>query len=459
MTGVPSNADGRSIYSLRRTRVGRRPETTAVRIRNLYDQTMRIVFTSCLLLLTVSSAYALDEHAERFVRLALEVGEYDPDYVDAYLGPEEWSTAAKENLQSEEELAESVAQLLRDLHAYSPDGTESATRHRALLRNVRAMDARIRMVLGESFSFAEEARLLYDLVLPDFNFSEFDRILQEIEKLIPGEGDLADRVDAFRTGLEIPDEARNAVVDLAIQECRRRTYEYVSLPASERFTLEYVTDQSWSGYNWYQGKNESLMQINTDFPMRISSAISLGCHEGYPGHHVWNILVENRLLSGNGWIEYSIFPLYSPVALIAEGSANYGIDLAFPGDDKVEYERDTLFPLAGLDPEQAATMEELRLLMRRLGRARVATAQLYLDGAISREEAIEQLREYGLQSRERAEQGARFIEQYRSYVVNYSLGQDIVRAYIENQGDDLQSRWEAFERMLTDLYSASEMID
>ena len=93
--------------------------------------------------------------------------------------------------------------------------------------------------------------------------------------------------------------------------------------------------------------------------------------------------------------------------------------------------------------------------MERLGRA--ATAQLYVDGLISRKEAIEQRRKYSLTSRDRAEQSVRFIEQYRSYVLNYNLGKDIVTEYIEKQGDDQRSRWEAFERMLTELSSASEM--
>ena len=110
-----------------------------------------------------------------------------------------------------------------------------------------------------------------------------------------------------------------------------------------------------------------------------------------------------------------------------------------------------------LDPEKATIVDRLNKLTVRLGHAATATAQLYLDGEISREEAIEQRRKYGLTSRARAEQAVRFIDQYRSYVLNYSLGQDIVRDYIESQGDDQQSRWEAFERMLTELSSASDM--
>ena len=401
--------------------------------------------------------FMLDDSAETFVKLALELGEYDPDYVDAYLGPGEWAETAEDNLRSEDELADDISSLLASLKEFSPVNEESKIRHRALLRIVRAMDTRMRMVRGETFSFAEESRLIYDVEVPDYNFSEFDRALEGVARLIPGDGDLAERVDEFRNGFVIPEFVRNSVITIAIEECKSRTLNYISLPPSEHFTLEYVTDKSWTGYNWYQGENESRMQINVDFPTKIGSAIRLGCHEGYPGHHVWNVLVENRLFKERGWIEYSVFPLFSPAALIGEGSANYGVDLAFPDTQRLEYERDVLFPLAGLDPEKALLLDKLNSLTRRLDHAQSATAQLYLDGDISREEAISQRQKYGLTSHSRAEQSVRFIEQYRTYVLNYNLGQDIVREYIESQGDDQKSRWEAFERMLTELSFASDM--
>jgi hypothetical protein len=418
---------------------------------------MRARLTLCLILLLTTSAFALDQEAERYVRLGLELGEYDKDYVDAYLGPKEWAESAKKNLRSKDELADAIATLFSDLKEFSSTDSELMIRHSALLRNVRAMDARIRMAKGETFSFVEEARLIYDATLPVYDFSEFDRTLEDIDKLIPGEGDLAERVDAFRNSLVIPEDRLNAVFDLAIEECKKRTSEHIELPAAEHFILEYVTEQTWSGYNWFQGDNESLMQINLDFPVKIDRAVGLGCHEGYPGHHVWNVLVENKLLKEKGWIEFSIFPLFSPQALIAEGSANYGVDLSFPDDDKSQYERDILFPLAGLDPEKASTLNRLNKLTRKLSHAITATAQAYLDGKISRDEAIEQRRKYALTSRDRAEQSVRFIEQYRSYVLNYNFGKDVVKAYIEKQGADQRSRWQAFELMLTGLPSVSAM--
>ena len=145
--------------------------------------------------------------------------------------------------------------------------------------------------------------------------------------------------------------------------------KHVTLPATERFTVEYVTNKSWSGYNWYQGDFRSLIQVNTDLPIYIDRAIDLACHEGYPGHHVYNALLEKHLVRDRGWVEFTVYPLFSPQSLIAEGTANYGIEVAFPGRERVEFERTVLFPAAGLDPSTAADYYEVQALVDQLAYA------------------------------------------------------------------------------------------
>src|SRR3546814_12820014 len=105
-------------------------------------------------------------------------------------------------------------------------------------------------------------------------------------------------------------------------------------PGSEAFSRKFETGKSWSGYNHYVGSYNSIIEINTDLPIRLSRALDLGCHEGYPGHHLLNMKVEEQLVKGRGWLEFSVYPLYSPQSLIAEGTANYGIDLAFRSEER-----------------------------------------------------------------------------------------------------------------------------
>lgn len=414
-----------------------------------------ILFVSLALLSPAS--WALDDLAERYVHLALELGEYDTDYVDAYLGPAEWREQARTQLRPQKQLAADIAAFLQELTGVSPESELEQHRLDHLLKNVRAMDVRARMVTGESFSFATEARLIYDVELSEYEMGRFDELLVEIDALVPGKGDLAERVDAFRSLLAIAPDKVEAVFQAAVDECRRRTEMHIELPANERYSLDLVTGTSWGAYNWYQGDNHSLVQVNLDFPLNIDRAVDLGCHEGYPGHHVWNMMVENRLLKERGWIEYAVFPLFSPAALVAEGSGNYGVDLAFPGDDKIRFEREVLFPMAGLDPQLAEPLERLNSLTSELAFARAATIRLYLDGEISRDKAIERTRKYSLTSREKAEKSVRFAEQYRSYVLNYSLGKALVKAYVERQANDPEGRWKTFERILVEMPTASEL--
>jgi hypothetical protein len=56
-----------------------------------------------------------------------------------------------------------------------------------------------------------------------------------------------------------------------------------------------------------------------------------------------------------------------------------------------------------------------------------------------------------LYSLERAKQRVRFIEKYRSYVINYNLGKDMVRQYIESRGGAASNpvrRWDEFEKLM-----------
>ncbi|MET0282382.1 MAG: hypothetical protein ABW278_14845, partial [Steroidobacteraceae bacterium] len=258
------------------------------------------------------------------------------------------------------------------------------------------------------------------------------------------------RIDAFDNRFNIPADKLKAVMDAAIAECRKRTLAHYTLPEGERFDLALVTDKPWSGYNYYQGGYHSKIEVNTDLPVRLDRAIDLGCHEGYPGHHVFNALMEQELVEKRGWIEYTVYPLYSPQSLIAEGSANYGIDLAFPGDEKLAFERDVLFPLAGLDPRLAARNSQLERLRSALSGARLTIARDYLDGRVTRAEAVRLSQHYQVLSPARAEQSVGFTDKYRSYVINYGLGEDLVRANVEASGTTTRQRWAAMENILSE---------
>lgn len=387
--------------------------------------------------------------AEEYLLLELGMGWHDPDHVDAFFGPPELRETAEARALSLDELDSRADALVRELREMHPAEPAVAKRIDGLVHRLVALRTRVLLKQGRTLPFDEEARRLFGVSAPDYDATHFEEILQRIERLLPGDGNLSTRVNEFREQFVVSVERLPAVFDAAIAECRRRTLEHISLPADESFRLEYVTDKPWSGYNWYQGDAQSLIQINTDLPIYVSRAVDLGCHEGYPGHHTFNLLLEKNLVAGRGWIEFTLYPLFSPESLIAEGSGNYGIKLAFPGEERVTFEKETLFPLAGLDPSEADRYYELLALLDELGYAGNEAARDYLNGAISRDQAAQWLVDYALYSPERARQRVDFIDTYRSYVINYNLGQDMVQAYVERGEPSGAERWQRFEYLLS----------
>jgi hypothetical protein len=289
------------------------------------------------------------------------------------------------------------------------------------------------------------------------SLTDYDPVLAGIETLVPGDGPLWQRVDTFNDRFIVPADRLQAVMDAAIAECRRRTVAFLPLPTNERFTLEFVTGKSWSGYNWYKGDAESLIQVNTDLPVRLSRAVDLGCHEGYPGHHVYNLLLEERLAKGRGWVEFTVYPLYSPQSLLAEGSANYGIELAFPGEERAAFEAKVLYPLAGLDPKDAGRYLALQEAQQALSGARFTIAAEYLAGRMDRATAVAMTQKYGLVSEKRAGQTVAFAEQYRSYVINYGLGLKMVRDYAERAGPGQTERWARMQSLLSEPRTPADL--
>jgi len=147
-----------------------------------------------------------------------------------------------------------------------------------------------------------------------------------------------------------------------------------------------------------------------------------------------------------------VYPLFSPQSLIAEGTANFGIQVVLPGNSRIKFEKEVLFPIAGLDSSKADLYYKINGLIAKLDYAGNEAARNYLNKKMTKDEAITWLEKNELMSKERAEQRMRFIDTYRSYVINYNLGQDLVKDYINRNGGteyNTDLRWKLFERLLS----------
>ena len=387
---------------------------------------------------------SLDPVAEEYVRLALAVGRHDENYVDAYYGPADWREQANSgDPLPVPTLLSRAEKLLARVRAADP-----SDRRRYLEKQLLAVQGFLRRLSGESMTLADEARLLYDIDPPARSAEEFERSRARVEELLPGDGDLPSRVAEFRAHFNVPEDRLQAVVDAILDEVRERTAGYVSLPEGERFETSFVRDKPWSAYNWYKGDLHSLIEINTDLPIELGRILGTLAHESYPGHHTYNALLEQHLVRQRDWLEYTVYILYSPQSLIAEGTADAGVAVILSPEERLALMRDELAPIAGLKGRDFETYAALLEALEPFKYARGEAARMLLDEGAGEEEAVEFMVRYGLMPEDRARKGVDFIKTYRAYVYNYTAGEDLVLAYIGNGPDRAQRFFDLLQRPL-----------
>ena len=385
----------------------------------------------------VSKSAGLDGVAEAYVRLVLAVGRHDPLYVDAYYGPPAWKTIADGGapVPLPELLARARALLDATRKADGP-----TDRKRYLEKQLVAVEGQLRRLSGERMTLGEECRVLYDADPPRHDVAEFEAAHATLEKLVPGRGPLAPRIEAMRNAVHIPRDKVAAALAASLEAARAANAPFVTLPASESFQTVLVTGKPWGAYNWYLGNYRSRIELNTDLPTEANGLLGTMCHEGYPGHHVYNVLLEEKLVNGNGWVEYTVYPLYSPQSLLAEGTANVGIDILYTDDERLRVLKERIAPAAGVAPEAIAAMDTIRQAMRPLKYVNGEAARMLFDDGKPEAEVAAFIRKWGLVTEERAKKSVDFARTYRSYVFNYSLGEDVVREWI-GTGPDRDRRF------------------
>lgn len=403
----------------------------------------------------------MNEIATAYVKLVLEIDLYAPGYIDAYYGPQEWRSATKEECFPQQRLQRQTDELITQLAGCDVTAADAITQRRkeSLAKQLRSVKTKIAVLAGEKLSFDDESLLFYDAVAPRRSDDYFDSILAALDRALPGRGAVAQRFSDFTADFTIPAARVDGVLRAAAKRCGDSTRARIAMPARESFELNYVSGVNWSGYNWYKGDGHSLIEINTDLPLRIDDALHLIAHEIYPGHHLYGNLLEDRLYRGRGWSEFSVYPMASPQSLLFEGSANYGTELVMSPTERLAFNRDELFPLAGLDGGRVEELDAILELSHGLKYLRTEVARAYADGRFDREQAFAWLSKYSLGSAERIRKQLAGAIGGRSYINNYSLGEDMIKAYVERgAAGDRNRMWHAFEELLSTPHAPSSLL-
>jgi hypothetical protein len=372
----------------------------------------------------------MDAICRHYLTLALELDRHSRGFVDAYFGPPELK--AKVEAGSPRPL-DALAGDAHNLEAAIEATDYDPQRKDFLVRQTRAMSAVIRKLSGEELDFVQEVEQFFDITPTMVDESTFEAAHAEMNALIPGPGPLAERFASHRKKVELEPDRILPVFNLARREAQRRTLSLFDLPPGEEMTLHLVQDEPWSAYNWYLGEYRSRIDINTTLPVRADSTLPLIAHEAYPGHHTEHAVKEYELYQKQERGEHAVQLLLAPECVISEGIGDNAVRMIFDEQERIDFYRDELFPLAGLSHVDAEEQNHLRKAAEALrGVDGNAALLLHRDGR-SPAEVQEYVEHYGLQTPQEASQILKFLTNplFRSYVFNYAMGEALLAPLLE----------------------------
>jgi hypothetical protein len=351
----------------------------------------------------------------QYARLAVALGEHDPNSLDYYYGPVDWVADVRAKVPKLAEIKQSALELAAKLK------TSGEPQRDYLIAQLQSIVTRVDLLQGVRLEFTREARDLFRLEVPGvMDEASLEAARRDLDQLLPGKGSPAQRYAAFDHQFVIPEDKVATVFEQSLQACRERTLRHLPLPAGESAKIEYVVDRPWNAYSRYQGHYHSLIQVNADFALTVDRALALACHEGYPGHHAYNTLQDAQLVQHEGRKELMVQPAFSPQSLVSEALATYAVEVAFPGDERLAFERDVLLPLMGLHHADIEKYLRVNRLVDQLAMEEPAIARDYLDGKLEWARAASALEDRGLMAHTDAT--IKYLNEFRTYMLTYTIG-------------------------------------
>jgi hypothetical protein len=265
---------------------------------------------------------------------------------------------------------------------------------------------------------------------------------RQLDEVLPGSGPLAERLVAWRESHAVPTDLLGRAIDSLAEDLRDRTRTLFGLPEGEQVEFVLVTDEPWSGFNYYLGGLRSRVAVNTDLPVLSTGLAHLVAHESYPGHHTEHTRKEVGLVRRRQWWEESIFLVGTPQCLLAEGLADLGLEVVM-GRRPEATVADHLVPLGiRYDAEVVAAVAEAG---EALGAVRQNAAfRLHEDGA-DPDTVADEVARWGLLSPDRAAKAVEFLVHptWRAYLTCYVEGLPLCRNFVD--GDPAR-----FDRLLSE---------
>ncbi|HEY2300833.1 MAG TPA: hypothetical protein VGH66_03020 [Acidimicrobiales bacterium] len=362
-----------------------------------------------------------------YLDLGLALGRHVDGLVDAYYGPPERAArAAGEPLRAPAELEARARRLLATLDT---DDSLDAHRRRYLAGQVKGLRMTAAKLAGSPVGYLDEVEACYGVRPGQVAEDDFAAAHRRLDAVLPGRGPLPERYITWRESQVVPPETLPRAVASLAEDLRARTKRVFGLPDGERVDFEQVTNQPWSGFNYYLGGLHSRVVINVDLPVLSTSLGHLVAHEAYPGHHTEHSRKEVGLVRRRRQLEETIFLVGTPQCLLAEGLADLGLEVVV--DQRPEAMVASHLRPLGI-PYDADLVAQVSIAGDTLNAVRANAALLLHDEGLDEQQVVDYVAQWGLMSAARAQKAVSFLADptWRAYIFCYVEGVALCRRFV-----------------------------
>jgi hypothetical protein len=379
-----------------------------------------------------------------YLLLGLRFDRVEEGYVDSFTGdPTLRAVVGSEPPPDPAELARQAQRLIAELPG--ADGLD-AQRADYIAAHLRALACAGRKFAGEDVGFVQEVHDYFDVDIVKGDPETYREAHRQLDEALGGTGDLAERMQTYRSGEEIPPERLEECIHAFSSALRDRVRADFPLPDSETIVYEIVTDKPWSGFNYYEGDYRSTVAVNADLKQQMSGLPRLVAHESYPGHHTEHCRKESGLVAGQNQTEQTIFLVNTPQCLMAEGLADLALYAAI-GPDWGPWATEIYHDLGlRFDGERAVAVSQAAAA---LADVRQDAALMLHDEHRDVDDVVAFLQRWQLTSDARARQSLRFLSSplWRAYTSTYVEGYRLLRGWLDARPAEV-TLTERFGRLL-----------
>ncbi len=330
---------------------------------------------------------------------------------------------------------------------------EEMDRVNYLINHTKGLKTRTAVLLGEKISFNDMTEGCYNLVAPAFDYKKLDSILEELDNVLPGKGPLPLRIEDFRSKILVPREKLPKTLTAVTEAFHSFAVKNMDISKNNmprlRFKdlggkMEFLSILFGYDYN----KIELERNLALDFPYTVDRIMEIIGHEMEPGH-LTHYEFRLKTMIDKRYPEMSIIAQYSPSSAFWEGSARMAVYMCFDNNMKnfIDFERDLIFELGGLDKGLVDCMETWHKFMDIIGYGKLEVTRNRWDGVWSSEEGAQWMEEHMIVPSGTGKDLVDNLASDDGHFVAHDYARDVVKDYYKAVTKNTAEQWELYQKL------------